>query len=115
VQSSSEQEVFSLLVTLQFESTEYKQKFLEDIKPVAQYVKEREPETIAYEVLLSDKNPLEVLILERYKDKDNAYLRIHKLSKPFLSFRPKLQKMQENGHVKVTGNSYLDSGVGFVG
>jgi quinol monooxygenase YgiN len=102
-------------VTLQFDSVDRKKQFLQDIKPVVDYVKENEPETIAYEVLLSDKNPLEVLILERYKDKDNAYLQIHKSSQPFLTFRPKLQTMQDKGYVKVTGNSYLDSGIGFVG
>jgi quinol monooxygenase YgiN len=105
--------VFSLLVTLNFEASEYKEQFLNDIKPVAEYVKSSEPDTVAYEVLLSDKDPLEVLILERYKDKENAYLKVHKSSEPFLAFRPKLQAMQEMGQVKVSGNSYLDSGVGF--
>lgn len=105
--------VFSLLVTLTFEAAEHKEQFLNDFKPLAEYVKSSEPDTLAYEVLLSDKDPLEVMILERYKDKENAYLTVHKSSEPFLAFRPKLQAMQEKGLVKVSGNSYLDSGVGF--
>jgi quinol monooxygenase YgiN len=105
--------VFSLLVTLTFEAAEYKEQFLSDFKPLAEYVKASEPDTVAYEALLSDKDPLEVMILERYKDKENAYLTVHKSSGPFLAFRPKLQAMQEKGYVKVSGSSYLDAEIGF--
>ena len=105
--------IFSLLVTISFDSIEYKQQFLKDFKPLADYVKTMETDTLAYEVLLSDSDPLKVLILERYRDKENAYLKIHKSSVPFLAFRPKLQAMQEKGHVTISGNSYIDSGVGF--
>ena len=104
---------FSLLVTARFETVEHKEEFLEDIKPLAEYVRTKEPDTIAYEVLLSDKDPLEVMILERYKDKKNAFVKVHRSSAPFLAFRPKLQLMQEKGHVTLSGHSYLDSGVGF--
>ena len=105
--------IFSLLVTISFDSIEYKQQFLKDFKPLADYVKTMETDTLAYEVLLSDNDPLKVMILERYRDKENAYLKIHKSSVPFLTFRPKLQAMQEKGHVTISGNSYIDSGVGF--
>lgn len=105
--------IFSLLVTISFDSIEYKQQFLKDFKPLADYVKTIETDTLAYEVLLSDNDPLKVMILERYRDKENAYLKIHKSSVPFLAFRPKLQAMQEKGHVTISGNSYIDSGVGF--
>lgn len=105
--------IFSLLVTISFDSIEYKQQFLKDFKPLADYVKTSETDTLAYEVLLSDNDPLKVMILERYRDKENAYLKIHKSSVPFLAFRPKLQAMQEKGHVTISGNSYIDSGVGF--
>jgi len=105
--------VFSLLVTAQFDTVERKEQFLEEIKPVAEYVQSSEPDTLAYEVLISDKDPCQVLILERYKDKDNAYLKIHKSSAPFLVFRKKLQVMQDEGQITISGNSYLDSGVGF--
>jgi len=100
-------------VTLSFDSVEYKEQFLNDIKPVADYVKSSEPDTIAYEMLLSDKDPLQVMVLERYLDKENAYLNVHKSSAPFLAFRPKLKAMEENGHVSISGNSYIDSGIGF--
>jgi quinol monooxygenase YgiN len=108
-----EQPSFSLMVTLQFTATEYKEQFLREIQPEADYVKANEPGTLAYNVLLSDQDPLQVLVLERYQDKEEAYLQIHKSSTPFLAFRPKLQAMQEAGHVTISGHSYLDSGVGF--
>ena len=105
--------VFSLLVTLQFSAVEYKEQFLQYIRPVADYVQKHEPDTLAYEVLLSDKDPLQVLVLERYRDKEVAYLQVHKSSAVFLEFRPMLQALQEAGHVQLSGHSYLDSGVGF--
>ena len=104
---------FSLFVTAKFDSIERKEYFLEMIKPVAEFVHLHEPETLSYEVLLSDKDPLRVLIMERYKDKENAYLKVHKSSAPFLEFRKKLQAMQELGQIEISGDSYLDSGVGF--
>lgn len=104
---------FSLLVTLQFSATEHKETFLKDIQPLAEYIKTSEPMTLAYEVLLSDKDPLQVLILERYQDKEVAFVQVHRSSEPFQAFRPKLQAMQEAGHVTVSGHSYLDAGLGF--
>lgn len=111
--SNNNDPVFSLLVTLEFSGEEFKKKFLKDIQPVAEHCKANEPGTLAYEVLLSDKDPLQVLVLERYQDKEVAYLQVHKSSTPFLEFRAKLQAMQEGGHVRISGHSYLDSMVGF--
>mmetsp|Transcript_39739 Transcript_39739/g.95896 ORF Transcript_39739/g.95896 Transcript_39739/m.95896 type:complete len:241 (-) Transcript_39739:290-1012(-) len=111
--SSSSPPVFSLFVTLEFTSDEYLQQFLTDLKPVADFVRENEPGTISYEVLRSDKDPLRVMLMERYKDKDVAYLQVHKSSKPFLEYRPKLKAMEEAGYVKIVGESYVDTGVGF--
>jgi quinol monooxygenase YgiN len=104
---------FSLLVTLNFQDNESLQSFLQDISPVAKYVQEKEPDTLAYKVLFSDKDPLQVLVLERYRDKDNAYLKIHRSSQPFLEFRPKLTKLQQDGKVTISGQSYMDSLIGF--
>lgn len=106
---------FSLLVTLIFQEDQYKQEFLGEFSKLAKYVRQNEPSTIAYELLESDQDPLRVLILERYQDKDTAYLEIHKSSEAFLEFRPKLKAMQEAGHVTIDGHSYKDSRMGFVG
>ena len=88
-------------------------QFLGDIKPLCDYIKAHEPTTLAYEVMKSDKDPLMVTLMERYADKDEAYLKIHKSAKPFLEFRPKLKAMQDDGNVEISGESYVDSMVGF--
>jgi quinol monooxygenase YgiN len=110
---SSTSAPFSLLVTLMFSEVQYRDQFLEDFATIAAYVREHEPTTLAYETLQSDSNPLKVLILERYQDKENAYLKIHKSSQEFLDFRPKLKELNDAGHVTIDGNSYVDTMTGF--
>ena len=105
---------FSLMVTLQFSDLPDKEQFLRDIHPVVEHCRTKEPGTLSYEVLLSDKDPHQVLIMERYKDKEVAYLQVHKSSEPFLTFRPKLQALQDAGRVQISGHSYLDSKVGYI-
>jgi quinol monooxygenase YgiN len=105
--------VFSLLVTLQFSAAEHKEQFYKDFQPLANHCKEHEPDTISYEVLNSDKDPLQVLILERYRNKETAFLQVHRSSAPFQSFRPKLKAMEDQGYVKISGDSFFDSGIGF--
>lgn len=104
---------FSLIVNLEFKEEAFKDQFLKDIAPLAKYVKDDEPDTLAYEVLVSDKDPLKVLILERYKDKERAFFEVHRNSVPFQEFRPKLKAMMDEGHVTMTGESYVDSMLGF--
>jgi quinol monooxygenase YgiN len=104
---------FSLFVTLTFTAPEHLETFKADIKPLCDYIKTSEPGTISYEVLLSDKNPLKVLVMERYKDKDEAFLTVHRSSAPFQEFRPKLKALQDAGFVTVDGDSFVDSQLGF--
>ena len=103
------------MVTLQFQDVAARDEFLALVQPVIRHVTKHERTTLGYEVLLSDKDELQVLFLERYLDKEVAYLQIHKSSAAFLEFRPKLQAMQQAGRVTVSGNSFVDSGMGFVG
>jgi quinol monooxygenase YgiN len=105
--------VFSLLVTLQFQDADALRTFQAAFAPLAQYVRANEPDTLAYEALLSDKDPLQVLVLERYRNKEHAYLQVHKSSAPFLQFRPQLAKLQDEGKVTLSGHSYTDSQIGF--
>lgn len=112
-QSSTAAAPFSLLVTLVFSEVQYRDQFLNDFATIAAYVRDHEPTTLAYETLQSDSNPLKVLILERYQDKENAYLKIHKSSQVFIDFRPKLKELNDAGHVTIDGHSYLDTMTGF--
>jgi quinol monooxygenase YgiN len=111
--STNGQPPFSLIVNLEFKDESVKDQFLKDIAPLAKYVHDKEPDTLAYEALLSDKDPLKVVILERYKDKDRAFLEVHRNSIPFQVFRPKLKAMMDEGHVTMVGESYVDSMLGF--
>jgi len=113
--AQSGSKAFSLIVDVKFEDTTAKEDFVELIQPLMDYVRNHEPTTIGYEILFSDKDDLQALLMERYVDKEEAYLKIHKSSHEFLEFRPKLQAMQEAGRVTLSGHSYLDTGVGFVG
>mmetsp|Transcript_9908 Transcript_9908/g.23344 ORF Transcript_9908/g.23344 Transcript_9908/m.23344 type:complete len:159 (-) Transcript_9908:81-557(-) len=105
---------FSLFVKLTFKTNEAKETFYNDFTPLAQWIKDNEPGTLAYEAINSDKDPLVVLIVERYADKERDFLGAHRSSKPFLEFRPKLKALQDEGLVEVDGDSYIDSGAGFV-
>ena len=106
--SSNNDATFSLLVHLQFESQPYLDQFLSDIGPLLEYVEHHEPQTTLYKVMISDKDPLKVMLLERYRNKETAYLQIHKSSKIFQEFRPKLAKLIEEKHVEMQGESYID-------
>ena len=113
IMSSVSDPAFSLLVKLEFKEESFKDQFLKDMAPLAKYVKEEEPDTLAYEVLFNDKDPLKVLVLERYKDKEIAFLKVHRSSLPFQEFRPKLKAMIDGGYVTMEGDSYIDSMLGF--
>jgi len=103
---------FFLGVKVIFPNEYDKMEFRSEFDRIATFVRDHEPLTISYELLQSDKDPLQIFILERYKDK-SAYLDIHKSTKEFMVFRAKFQKMIERG-AKVDGDSYLETGIGFV-
>mmetsp|Transcript_21465 Transcript_21465/g.35926 ORF Transcript_21465/g.35926 Transcript_21465/m.35926 type:complete len:150 (+) Transcript_21465:74-523(+) len=103
---------FYLGVKVTFPSLEDKLKFHEEFIPLSEYVRQKEFTTVSYEVLQSDKDRLQIYILERYTDK-NAYLDIHKKSKEFLAFRAKFQELIDEG-AKVDGDSYMETGIGFI-
>ena len=132
--SKDASEVFVLMVNLQFTSIERRDTFLELIEPVcvdvlynegpskkATIIKKNgiaKPEriitTLSYKVAISDDDPLKVLILERYADKDNAYMDIHRSGKEFLKFRNQLKVMQEADDVMIDGHSYIETDLGYV-
>ena len=109
---TAEPEAFFLGVSVTFPNIEDKILFQNEFIPLSEYVRSYEPKTISYELLQSDKEPLQIFILERYVDK-NAYLLIHKQSKEFIVFRERFQKIIERG-ARVDGHSYLETGIGFI-
>lgn len=105
--------VFTVLTTLQFEQDEHRAQFYKDVQPLCEYVKKRQHDTLAYEVLRSDTNPRVVTMVERYPNKKEAYLKRHRTSLPYLEFAPKLRAMQDAGQVTVSRESYWDTQLGF--
>jgi quinol monooxygenase YgiN len=85
-------------------------RLLELARPLVEHARAREPQTIGYEVLLSDRDPDEVLMLERYTSRE-AMLDPHKRSAPFLEFKRRVDA--ENLLVSKAGSSWLGSGVGY--
>ena len=55
------EKVWSLMVKLKFSEEQYLRHFEHLWKPMADHVKEHEPNTVSYELIHSDKDPLEIL------------------------------------------------------
>ena len=60
---------FDLIVALTFKSDEDKKTFKSMFAVLADYVRTSEPTTLSYELSDSDRDPLRVLIIERYVNK----------------------------------------------
>jgi quinol monooxygenase YgiN len=123
---------FVLLVNMKFATIDHRNTFLKLMEPVCNYVYSNEgpaitststsssssgkleQTTLSYQVAISDKNPLQVLVMERYSDKENGYLTVHKSGKEFLKFREQLKGMQDRGEVVINGESYLETSLGYV-
>ncbi|KAL9179729.1 hypothetical protein ACHAXT_009019 [Thalassiosira profunda] len=106
---------FVLMVTLKFTSEATRDTFLKLIEPVCKDVARNERETtLSYQVAISDKDPLMVLVIERYADKERSYLEKHKSGTEFLQYREKLKAMQEAGDVEIAGESYIETDLGYV-
>lgn len=106
-------EAWVLTVTLRFKTVADKESFNGFFVPLSQFVRKTETGCLSYIVSESDKDPKQLLILERYINKDE-YLKVHKTSKEFLLFREKLAQMQAKGRVAVDGQSYKEFGVGYI-
>jgi hypothetical protein len=120
---STNKGAFVLLVNMKFKSLDLRDKFLEWIEPVCNDVITNESPagskgstqtTLSYQVAISDKNPLMVVVIERYSDKDNGYLTVHRSGGEFVKFRELLKGMQDKGEVEIEGESYLETSLGYV-
>ena len=106
-------EAWGLFVGLTFKDDVAKAEFKTLFAPFAEYVEQSEPHTLSYMYMDSDKDPQRGLIVERYLEKDKAFLVDHKNSQSFLKFREKLKVMQNDGKVKLDGESYQE-GIGYM-
>lgn len=101
---------FQLAITLTFHDEKGKGEFIDIFKPFAAWIAQHEFGTLSYELAQSDKDPLIVNILERYRTKAD-YLDVHKNSPQFLEFRAKMAAMAPN--YVMNGHSYYETNIGF--
>ena len=114
--SSAQGEIFTLCVTLRFHRPTVKVSFQELFEPYARWVEINEPTTLSYQLLQSDSNALEIMLLERYNSK-SAYLDIHKKSVQFVAYKEKLIRLKgtnSSDTFEISGSSYYNAGIGFI-
>ena len=107
---SSSRPAWALGVTLTFQNESEKALFITQFRKLAAYVAKSEPDTLSYELMESDKINTQVFILERYVDRNKAYLSVHRTSQPFLEFKSFISSLT----IVVDGHSYYESGIGFI-
>ena len=54
-----------MLIQQEYKSIRDRDVFIDLFKPLAKYVTQHEPETLAYELAISDKDPHKLLVFER--------------------------------------------------
>jgi|TARA_B110001469_G_C9602057_1_gene299193 quinol monooxygenase YgiN len=96
---------WSLAVELTFSSEAKVRQMVEAIVPLVDYIRESEPTTLGYKVMRGDEDPLKIMIMERYVDKDDAYLKVHRSSQQFMDFKGKLRELAP----EVDGHSFNES------
>ena len=58
-------QAFLLVITHEYKSLRDRDVFISLFEPLAKYVRLHEPETLAYELSVSDKDPHKLIIFER--------------------------------------------------
>jgi quinol monooxygenase YgiN len=102
--------VFVLVITLTMESAAAATEFLEAWRPLAEFCRAHEPETLSYEAAVCDSNPTEILIYERYTSRAGL-TEIHQKGALFLAFKA------HPIHARIMakqGKSYIESDIGYV-
>ena len=74
---------------------------------LAEHVRVNEPGALEYTLWESDKEPGYVMILEKYTDKEHAFLEVHRSSAPFAAFKQWMASKPEGTFV-TTGHSYTE-------
>ena len=103
-------DAFILLVQMEFKSVADRVEAEEAWKPEALECWLNEPGTLSYELARSDKNERMIIFIERYADKEDAYLAVHKGSAAFAKFRPEISRLDP----KISGESYIASDIGYM-
>ncbi|EIE20973.1 hypothetical protein COCSUDRAFT_83532 [Coccomyxa subellipsoidea C-169] len=103
---------FLLVITHKYKTIRDRDLFISLFEPLAKYVVHHEPETLAYELSVSDKNPLEIIIFERYTSQA-ALTEVHQQSAPFKKFKKAWAEANLEYENK-TGESYIEKDLGYM-
>ncbi|CAK9026179.1 Uncharacterized protein SCF082_LOCUS17377 [Durusdinium trenchii] len=101
---------WSLTIQLRFKDVATRDEFLRFWAPLARYVRDAEPFALLFEAVQSDKDPLLVIVDERYSNKE-VYMELHRSSAAFHQFRPQMKKLQDEGRLEVSGESGFGIGL----
>ena len=95
---------WALIIQLRFKDTSVRDDFLKFWAVLARYVRDYEPFCDLFEAVQSDKDPLLIIVDERYSSKED-YTGAHRSSTAFAEFRPQMKKLQDEGLLDVSGES----------
>ncbi|DBB10600.1 hypothetical protein WJX82_003191 [Trebouxia sp. C0006] len=97
---------------LNFATVDDRDAWFKKFKILAEYVAENEPTTLAYEAATSEDDPLEVLVYERYVDKD-ALKDIHEKSIEYLRLKDEI-KSEGIEYSNIVTQAYYEQDLGFM-
>eukprot|EP01041_Mallomonas_annulata_P007565 gene7565-15511_t len=104
---SSSEKAFTLCITLKFKDVEQKEIFRKILTPTINYVAKNEFETLSYELMDSETDPLQSFLLERYESK-YAFTDIHRKGAIFLEQKRMMKEYNLNAE-----NGFIIDGHGF--
>ena len=102
-----------LEIRVKFQCTDDLEQFVRIWSPAARFCHRHEPELLSYEVCKSDKDPLQILVFERYSSKA-AYTGPHRRTQAFSDFKDAIGRSGLSDRYIMDGHSYKETGVGFM-
>ena len=113
VEETDDNGAFVLYVELEFTNARAAKELVRAWRECADWCRTRERGLLHYEISQSNKDELTYSIFERYAS-ERAYAVTHKATEAYKTFRPKMQRLQDAGELKVSGASFFELGHGFV-
>ena len=107
--SKNENQTFFLILFLTFLTEDVLHDFTAGFKEYQAYVRNNEPYTLQFEMARSDQSEKRLMVIERYFNKDRDYLKTHRKSFEFTSWRSRVADWEQKGLVKITGESFWEA------
>lgn len=107
--SKNGNQTFFLILFLTFATEDVLHDFTVGFKDYQAYVRKHEPYTLRFEMSRSDQSERRLMVIERYANKDRDYLKTHRKSLEFISWRSRVADWEQKGLVNITGESFLEA------